>query len=518
MPRVITFLLLVIMTACTASPAVTPSPTPRPAATITPAPQPPLPSDWAGEMTHADGHRESILLKITETGGTLNFQPQTENLPLAGFERSGATVSFEAGDLGALQFSGSFDGSRITGEVEANGEAGSFTLLPLAAAANPALDQFFGTYQFDSGEALLINSAPEYSQAGLYFFGQGLMLTDFGTGAIRRLYPTAEDTFLVGRARALGAPFPGQVIFARDGAGKVIGLSWQSRDPLTGELGEAQDATRLALASEVVHFTSEDGTKLTGLLTLPPTPGPYPAIMNLHGSEPGTKDDFGSQQMSAFMASQGIAVLTYDKRGAGESGGHYSESASGTNLGLTAQDALSGVAYLKSRPEIIADRIGLSGFSQAGWVIPLAASQSDDVAYFIVLSGPVTSVGHESLYSSYTNNGDSPTQTSQGEIMRRLSTAPHSGFDPVPSLAELEQPGLWLWGDQDKSIPVPESEANLKGLMDQGRSNFAYAILADADHNLQQTTQGLFNEIPYSPGYHPDYYTSLASWLKEHAK
>jgi len=63
-------------------------------------------------------------------------------------------------------------------------------------------------------------------------------------------------------------------------------------------------------AKKRIQFTSEDGANLTGLLTLPATPGPYPAIMMLHGSEPGTKDNFGNQQMSAFMASRGIAILT----------------------------------------------------------------------------------------------------------------------------------------------------------------------------------------------------------------
>jgi hypothetical protein len=41
---------------------------------------------------------------------------------------------------------------------------------------------------------------------------------------------------------------------------------------------------------------------------------------------------------------------------------------------------------------------------------------------------------------------------------------------------------------------------------------------ANADHNLQQTTQGLFNEIPYSPGYHEDYYKTIVEWLKENIK
>ncbi|MGZ9164684.1 MAG: alpha/beta hydrolase family protein [Anaerolineales bacterium] len=174
----------------------------------------------------------------------------------------------------------------------------------------------------------------------------------------------------------------------------------------------------------------------------------------LHGSEPGTKDNFGNQQMSAFMASQGIAILTYDKRGAGESEGTYVESASERNLSLTAQDAIAGVEYLNSRSEINSDRIGLTGFSQAGWVIPLAASQSEDISYFIILSGPITSVGHEDIFSSYTNDGESANNYSQEEISNGLADALHSGFDSTPIIAELAQLGLWIWGDQDKSLKL----------------------------------------------------------------
>ena len=171
--------------------------------------------------------------------------------------------------------------------------------------------------------------------------------------------------------------------------------------------------------------------------------------------------------------------------------------------------------YLKSRPEIKTDQIGLTGFSQAGWVIPLAASQSKDIAYFIILSGPVTSVGHEDLFSTYTNDGESANNYSQEVIAKRLADTRHSGFDSTPIIANLDQLGLWIWGDQDKSQPAFESEGNLKEIIAQGKSNFSYVMLADADHNLQQTTQGLFNEIPYSPGYHEDFYKTIVEWLKE---
>lgn len=518
--RHIFFILLVFsLTAC-ASSSMTMTPTVSATKTVqvTPALQILFPSDWAGAITHADGTVESIRAQFTESGGILNIEPFTKTYEIKELQHRDSNISFTITNKNVWKFSGEFADSQITGQIEANGQKDSFQLLPLITVSKAALNVFPGTYQFESGESLLINLAPEYSSSGLYFFGQGLMLTHFGTGAIRALYPVDNDTFLVGAARAVGYPFAEQVTFLRDTNGNVTGLTWQTRDAESGELSEAKQATRLLLKSEVVHFTSEDGTRLTGLLTVPATTGSYPAIMMLHGSEPGTKDNFGNQQMSAFMASQGIAILTYDKRGVGGSGGHYSESASETNLSLTARDAIAGVEYLKSRPEIKGDKIGLTGFSQAGWVIPLAASQSKDISYFIILSGPVTSVRHENLYSSYTNNGNSPSSLSEAEIAKRLADASHSGFDSTPIIGTLDQRGLWIFGDQDKSVPVLESVSNLRAIITQGKSNFTYVILEDADHNLQQTTQGLFNEIPYSSGFQGDYYKTMTQWLVENVK
>ena len=514
MSRSLLILLMIGLSAC--------APQPTPVATIEPtqtqALQIPVPSDWAGAITHSDGTTESIIVHLDATNGTLNIEPTVKIYEFEDIQRTDSKISFKVSAENEMTFSGNYDGSQITGQVDQNRQTDSFTLLPLFSESKESLNDFLGTYQFESGESLLINLAPEYNNSGLYFFGQGLMVTHFGTGAIRALYPIGGDTFLVGSARAGGFPFKEQITFQRDATGKVSGLIWQTRNPETGQLGESQSATRLDLKSEIVHFAGEDGTNLTGLLTLPATSGPYPAIMSLHGSEPGTKDNFGSQQMSAFMASHGIAVLTYDKRGVGESEGTYVEAASEKNLNLMAQDAIAGVEYLKNRPEIKADKIGLTGFSQAGWVIPLAASQSEDIAYFIILSGPVTSVGHEDLFSTYTNDGESATNYSQEVIAKRLADTPHSGFDSTPIIANLDQPGLWIWGDQDKSLPSFEGESNLKELIARGKSNFSYFMLANADHNLQQTTQGLFNEIPYSPGYQEDYYQTMIQWLEENIK
>jgi dienelactone hydrolase len=522
-------LIMFALVACGAQPATVPTPVPAasqptitpPAPTATPA----VTLDhaaWAGGIVTPDGSSQSIILNLDESGGTLIVQPRSEPLTIEIQQRTATALEFTATDDAPMRFLGLLDRGQLAGQVERNGASRPFTLTPLAAPAPAELSPLLGLYRFDSGAALSINLAPSFSDGELDFFWPGLTLNDFAGGAVRGLYPLGADTFLVGSARVLGHPFAAQIGFERDAQGQASGLIWQQRDPLTGAGdprvgGAASSASRVALITETVSYPAGDGVTLTGLLTRPAAGGPHPAMVVLHGSERGTRDDFGRQQLSAFLASQGFAALTYDKRGVGDSGGRYSESAAEANLSLLAEDALAGVAYLKQLPDIAAAHIGLIGPSQAGWSIPLAA-RSSDVAFFVVISGPLVSVGVENSYSGYTNDGESASQRSAEEISRLLADVAPSGFDPIPVVQGLTQPGLWLWGGQDKSVPVPESASALDRLIAAGRTNFSYHIFAAADHNLQQTSQGLFAEIPTSPGYPGDYYATLGAWLKERVK
>ena len=213
-----------------------------------------------------------------------------------------------------------------------------------------------------------------------------------------------------------------------------------------------------------------------------------------------------------FWTSRGFAVLAYDKRGVGDSEGIYQEAPSPSNLQKIAEDAIAGAEYLASRPEIDAKRIGLIGGSQAGWVIPLAASQSDVISHIVILSGPVESTFQEDVFSSYTNDGDTATNYDDAKITQQLRDLKPGGFDPIPIIAELNQPGLWLWGSVDKSVPVTFSAENLQALIDSGKDNFSYQIFPNGDHNLNESPHGLFNEIPYSP--RVLFYSALTQWLE----
>src|SRR5690606_1481202 len=131
---------------------------------------------------------------------------------------------------------------------------------------------------------------------------------------------------------------------------------------------------------------------IAGTLLVPVTPGPHPAMVMIHGSGPATRDVL--RPFADHFARNGVAVLITDKRGAGESSGNLVRA----KFDDLADDALAGVAYLRGRDDIRADSIGLHGVSLGGWIAPLAAVRSDDIAYVVVESAPtLTPREHERL-------------------------------------------------------------------------------------------------------------------------
>ena len=135
-----------------------------------------------------------------------------------------------------------------------------------------------------------------------------------------------------------------------------------------------------------VTFQNGD-VNLAGNLFIPAGEGPFPAIVFVHGAGKYTSQDY--KYLSFFFVNHGFATLTYDKRGVGASSGSYKmvgvESGEAVLEDL-ADDALAGVEFLKRNNQIDPNKIGFFGVSQAGWITPLAASKSSDVAFIVLYS------------------------------------------------------------------------------------------------------------------------------------
>lgn len=232
-----------------------------------------------------------------------------------------------------------------------------------------------------------------------------------------------------------------------------------------------------------VEFRSE-GAILSGSILLPDNGSPTAAIVLVHGS--GREERM--LWLARPLAKDGFAVLTYDKRGVGMSGGVYvggEENISVTNLDLLANDAAAALETLRNRfPNVSA---GFVGGSQAGWIIPIAATRSPGTKFQVLWSGPVCTTSEQLHFQhlAETNTAFWKSHTHE-EIADYMKSASYrvDDVDPRASLAKLSMPSLWLYGDQDNLVPVDLSIARLQDLIRQGHSNFEYRVIMGYGHNI----------------------------------
>jgi carboxymethylenebutenolidase len=138
---------------------------------------------------------------------------------------------------------------------------------------------------------------------------------------------------------------------------------------------------------DTVKFASLDGrTELTGYLFMPSEPGPHPAIVMLHGrSGPYSRlrrGTYTAETLTArhrmwgrFWASRGYLALHVDSFGPrgypdGFPKHSYSERpAEVSERFVRPLDAYGALAYLRSRGDVMVERIGLHGWSNGGMTL-----------------------------------------------------------------------------------------------------------------------------------------------------
>ncbi len=245
--------------------------------------------------------------------------------------------------------------------------------------------------------------------------------------------------------------------------------------------------------SQSTDFTIQDvkfesqGITLSGSILTPNKT--VAAVVIVHGSDPVKRE----MEFAKRLAKEGIAVLTYDKRGVGESGGVYVGPSVGTNnidttnLNLLSQDANAAVNIFRTYLKDKNTAIGLVGFSQAGWIIPIAASTNPQIEFMVLFSCPTITTLEQLRFQFYTNGNNNFWENhTEAEALEHTKNDPDkyqfTETDPKNSLTTLSIPGLWLFGEKDIQIPVKLCIEQLNTFKVQGKP-FEYTLFSTLGHN-----------------------------------
>ncbi len=235
-----------------------------------------------------------------------------------------------------------------------------------------------------------------------------------------------------------------------------------------------------------IKFESQ-GITLAGSILTPKKS--FAAVVIVHGSDPVKRE----MEFAKRLAKEGIAVLTYDKRGVGESGGVYVGPSVGTNnidttnLNLLSEDANASVTIFRTHLKDKKIPIGLVGFSQAGWIIPIAASKNSQIEFMVLFSCPTITTLEQLRFQFYTNgNNDFWENHTESDARKHTKNDPDRyqfvATDPKIFLNTLSIPGLWLFGEKDIQIPVKLCMEQLNILKAHGKP-FEYTLFTELGHN-----------------------------------
>jgi pimeloyl-ACP methyl ester carboxylesterase len=264
-------------------------------------------------------------------------------------------------------------------------------------------------------------------------------------------------------------------------------------------------------------------------------------VVLIGGSGPSDRHNDGFfDTLQAHLASAGVAVLAYDKRGAGRSTGEWAAA----TVGDLARDAAAAVAALQAHPRVAADAVGVLGHSEGGWVALRLCARLSTPRHLIMNSCPgvpfaesevfaLTTAGAEpgaaaalvrqltaaartgrgyqqgqQIIAAYRNEPWYPLLSASGFTLDSTTWAQLTAwadYDPADDLARLQTPSLAIFGENDPLVPVSISVERYKQTAARTRRYQEILVFPGAGHRLQVTK-----------GFAPGYLTRLSTWCQDH--
>ena len=246
---------------------------------------------------------------------------------------------------------------------------------------------------------------------------------------------------------------------------------------------------------------------------------PYPVVVFVHGDGAMPYDAYGYYKFFwNRLAARGIASLAWDKAGVGDSSGNWLHQ----SMENRADEVIAAIDALRQREDVNPSSVGLIGYSQAGWVMPLVSARSNYPDFIVSVSGAINwleqgdyitrlrlseaglsetevqqsiaenrarlwAFAPESSYEDYLKAHDA----SEGEPMskdRYLFAKLNWRADARESLATVTSPLLAVFGADDKNVDVTKSATAYQEILTaSGHTDFTIKTFPDTQHSLLKT-------------------------------
>ncbi len=288
--------------------------------------------------------------------------------------------------------------------------------------------------------------------------------------------------------------------------------------------------------AEDVSVSTPMGHTLAGTLTLPKGASKaksVAAIITISGSGAQDRDShlgFGDyrpfRQIADALGHKGIAVLRMDDRGTGASGGTFKGSTSAD----FAEDIRAGLAYLRTRPEIDAKRLGVLGHSEGALITPMVAVKEPGLKALVLLAG-VAEPARSALAFQIKNLYDHDTKLTPEKRAELIAAIPQRiegmmaadpwmkffiTYDPAATMRQVKTPVLILTGANDKQAVAAQVPLQEKAFKEGGNKDVTARILPGLNHLFVEDADGFpgnYTKLPFPLVMRADVVETVTDWL-----
>ena len=145
--------------------------------------------------------------------------------------------------------------------------------------------------------------------------------------------------------------------------------------PLAGVLAPSSAGAAPRVAEEPISFAMPDGVKLPGRIYKPAGPGPFPAVLILHGAG-GVTDEFF--EWAKALAREGMATIVYARRGYPLGAGSGDRDAA-RRIKENSDEVLLVIEQARKLALVDGASVGLLGFSEGGLYAYVASYRIPDL-------------------------------------------------------------------------------------------------------------------------------------------
>jgi dipeptidyl aminopeptidase/acylaminoacyl peptidase len=299
--------------------------------------------------------------------------------------------------------------------------------------------------------------------------------------------------------QSLAASFPGQFVnfssATRDG-GQIVVSVYSDTNP--GQLflyDRASNKARFLMQQRKwiddkrmgnvrpIAFTSRDGLKIHGYLTLPNGSDGrnLPMIVNVHGGPIGPRDDWGFNWESQLFASRGYAVLQINYRGSGGFGKGFQDLGYGSWATGIMNDIIDGTRWAIDKGHADKDRICIYGGSFGGYASLMAPAR--DQTLFKCAFGYV---GFYDAEIQMTKSDTSQRESGRMYMLRALgkTKAERDAMSPVYHADKIDIPVYLAAGARDPRCPPEHTEAMHEALVRAGNTPEGMMIVSGEMHGF----------------------------------